>query len=81
MCIIGVDRRSARMTATDPATGEQCELDILKEVFNQPPAVTAYGPVLDLEDAVGGKVCALGEGYRAISSTSTLRRNCARTSS
>src|ERR1700723_2790076 len=39
MCMIGVDPRSARMTATDPATGEQCALDILKEVFNQPPAV------------------------------------------
>jgi hypothetical protein len=32
--IVGVDPRSARMTATDPATNEQCELDILKEVFN-----------------------------------------------
>jgi hypothetical protein len=31
--IIGVDPRSARMMATDPATGEQCEMDILKEVF------------------------------------------------
>jgi hypothetical protein len=31
--IIGVDSRSARMMATDPATGEQCEMDILKEVF------------------------------------------------
>lgn len=38
MCIIGVDPRSARMMATDAAdSGEQCELDILREVFNQPP--------------------------------------------
>ena len=59
MCIIGVDPRSARMTATDPATGEQCELDILREVFNQPPAVTAYGPVLSLYDVIGTKVRAL----------------------
>jgi hypothetical protein len=57
--IIGVDPRSARMTATDPATGKQCELDILKEVFNQPPAVTPYGPVLALYDVIGTKVRAL----------------------
>jgi hypothetical protein len=42
MRIIGVDPRSARMTATDPATGERRELDILKEVLSQPPAVTPY---------------------------------------
>lgn len=59
MCIIGVDPRSARMMTTDPATGEQCELDILKEVFNQPPAVTPYGPVLALYDVIGTKVRAL----------------------
>ena len=47
------------MTATDPATGEQCELDILREVFNQPPAVTPYGPVLALDDVIGTKVRAL----------------------
>jgi predicted nucleotidyltransferase component of viral defense system len=57
--IVGVDPRSARMTATDPATGEQCELDILREVFNQPPAVTPYGPVLALDDVIGTKVRAL----------------------
>ena len=59
MHIVGVDPRSARMTATDPATGEQCELDILREVFNQPPAVTPYGPVLALDDVIGTKVRAL----------------------
>ena len=59
MCIIRVDPRSARMMATDPATGEQCELDILKEAFNQPPAVTPYGPVLALYDVIGTKVRAL----------------------
>jgi predicted nucleotidyltransferase component of viral defense system len=59
ICIIGVDPRSARMTVIDRATGEQCELDILKEVFNQPPAVTPYGPVLALHDVIGTKVRAL----------------------
>jgi Nucleotidyl transferase AbiEii toxin, Type IV TA system len=59
VCIIGVDPRSARMTATDPASGEQCELDILKEAFSEPPAVTPYGPVLALYDVIGTKVRAL----------------------
>jgi hypothetical protein len=54
--VIGVDPRSARMTVTDPASGEQCELDVLKEVFNQAPAVTPYGPVLALYDVIGTKV-------------------------
>ena len=59
MRVIGVDPRSARMTATDPASGEQCELDILKEVFTQPPVVTPQGPVLALHDVIGTKVRAL----------------------
>jgi predicted nucleotidyltransferase component of viral defense system len=59
MRIIGVDPRSARMTATDPATGEQCELDILREVFSQPPVITPHGPVLALYDVIGTKVRAL----------------------
>src|ERR1700685_2446457 len=53
--IVGVAPRSARVTATDPATGEQCELDILKEVFNPPPAITPYGPVPALYDAIRTK--------------------------
>jgi hypothetical protein len=40
ICIVGVDPHSARMMATDPATGEQCELDILRENFSQPPITT-----------------------------------------
>jgi hypothetical protein len=60
MHVIGVDPRSARMTVTDPATGEQCELDILREVFSQRPAVVMpYGPVLALPDVIGTKVRAL----------------------
>jgi predicted nucleotidyltransferase component of viral defense system len=57
--IIGVDPRSARMMVTDPATREQCELDILREVFNQLPVITPYGPVLALHDVIGTKVRAL----------------------
>jgi hypothetical protein len=59
MRIIGVDARSARMTVNDPATGELCELDILREVFSQPPEATPYGPVLALYDVIGTKVRAL----------------------
>ena len=59
ICVIGVDPRSARMMTTDPATGEQCELDILREVFSEPPGVTPYGPVLALYDVIGTKVRAL----------------------
>jgi hypothetical protein len=82
MSIIGVDPRSARMMATDPATGEQCELDILREVFSQTPETTPYGPVLALYDVIGTKVRALaGGGYRAISSISMQRRSCVPTPS
>ena len=35
--VIGVDPHRARMMATDPGSGEQCELDILRESF-QPAA-------------------------------------------
>lgn len=59
MRVIGVDARSARMTATDPASGEECELDILREVFSQPPQASPYGPVLALYDVIGTKVRAL----------------------
>lgn len=59
MRVIGVDARSARMTATDPAGGEECELDILREVFSQPPQASPYGPVLALYDVIGTKVRAL----------------------
>jgi hypothetical protein len=45
------------MTAADPDTGEQCELDILREIFSRPPAVTPYGPVLALYDVIGTKAC------------------------
>jgi hypothetical protein len=54
MRILGIDPLSARMMATDPRTGEWCELDILKEAFGGPPETTPYGPVLALDDVVGG---------------------------
>ena len=62
--VIGVDPISARFMVTEPETGEDCEVDILKEGFNRPPEVTPYGPVLALDDVIGTKVRALADrGY------------------
>ena len=57
--VIGVDPHGARMMTTDPESGEQCELDILRESFSRPPETTPYGPVLALDDVIGTKVRAL----------------------
>ncbi|MGW3917207.1 hypothetical protein ACWEBX_37800 [Streptomyces sp. NPDC005070] len=35
--VVEVAPRMARLLATDAATGEACELDILKEIFHRPP--------------------------------------------
>ncbi|MEW2495258.1 nucleotidyl transferase AbiEii/AbiGii toxin family protein [Streptomyces nodosus] len=52
---------SARFTVSDPATGQECEVDILKEVFWRPVAQSRYGPVLAEEDVIGTKVRALAD--------------------
>lgn len=57
--VIGVDHHGARMMSTDPGSGAQCELDILRESFTGPPETTPYGPVLALDDVIGTKVRAL----------------------
>jgi hypothetical protein len=49
---------SARSTVTDPATGQDCEVDILKEIFWRPIAQSPYGPVLAEEDPWGVRVAA-----------------------
>ncbi|MPY56798.1 nucleotidyl transferase AbiEii/AbiGii toxin family protein [Streptomyces spongiae] len=60
--LIDVTPLKARFIAADSATGEACEVDVLKEVLWRPPvALLDIGPVLDLEDLVGTKVCALGD--------------------
>jgi hypothetical protein len=62
--VIGVDPMSARFMVTDPRSGEDCEVDILKEGFNRPPETTPWGPVLALDDVIGTKVRALADrGY------------------
>ncbi|AJF70362.1 nucleotidyl transferase AbiEii/AbiGii toxin family protein [Streptomyces vietnamensis] len=58
---IETDPLSGRLLITDPATSEECEVDILKEAFWAPPTVTEYGPVLSLDDVIGTKVRALAD--------------------
>ncbi|MGW0779098.1 nucleotidyl transferase AbiEii/AbiGii toxin family protein [Streptomyces sp. NPDC002835] len=57
--VIEVAPRMSRLTATDTATGETCELDILKEVFTRPPTQTSAGPVLSVDDTIGLKTRAV----------------------
>lgn len=52
---------SARFTVSDPATGQECEVDILKEIFWRPITDSPYGPVLAEQDVIGTKVRALGD--------------------
>ncbi|MGV9244433.1 nucleotidyl transferase AbiEii/AbiGii toxin family protein [Streptomyces sp. NPDC003710] len=52
---------SARLVVGDPVSGEECELNVLKEVLWRPPVLTDLGLTLSLEDAVGTKVRALAD--------------------
>lgn len=55
------DPLSARLIVTDTSTGEECEVDVLKEALWRPPVKTQHGLVLSLEDVVGTKVRALAD--------------------
>ncbi|MGW3518413.1 nucleotidyl transferase AbiEii/AbiGii toxin family protein [Streptomyces hydrogenans] len=55
------DPLSARLIVTDPATGEECEVDVLKEVLCGPPERREFGLLLSLRDVVGTKVRALAD--------------------
>ncbi|NBM17975.1 nucleotidyl transferase AbiEii/AbiGii toxin family protein [Streptomyces sp. GC420] len=59
--VVSVDPLSARLLVADPASGEDCEVDILKENLWAPPETTEYGPVLALDDVIGTKVRALAD--------------------
>ncbi|MEU6895958.1 nucleotidyl transferase AbiEii/AbiGii toxin family protein [Streptomyces sp. NPDC046557] len=59
--VIDVDALMARLVVVDPATGEECEVDVLKEHFWAPPARTEYGPVLAFDSVIGTKVRALAD--------------------
>ncbi|GGO58869.1 nucleotidyl transferase AbiEii/AbiGii toxin family protein [Streptomyces lasiicapitis] len=58
---IETDPLSGRLIVTEPDTGEECEVDVLKEAFWSPPADTEHGPVLALDDVIGTKVRALAD--------------------
>ncbi|MET8954390.1 nucleotidyl transferase AbiEii/AbiGii toxin family protein [Streptomyces sp. NPDC004393] len=58
---VQTDPLSGRFLVTDPDTGEECEVDVLKEAFWAPPAQTPYGPVLSIDDVIGTKVRALAD--------------------
>ncbi|GGR67560.1 MULTISPECIES: nucleotidyl transferase AbiEii/AbiGii toxin family protein [Streptomyces] len=57
---------TARLTVTDPPTGEPCALTLHKETFWQPPEPTGHGPALCLADAVGTKIRALYDRGAAV---------------
>nr|WP_246470290.1 nucleotidyl transferase AbiEii/AbiGii toxin family protein [Streptomyces olivoverticillatus] len=56
-----LDALSARFMVTDPATCEDCEVDILKQTMSGAPLQTVYGPVLPVEDVIAAKMVALAE--------------------
>lgn len=58
--------RTARLTVTDPPTGEPQVLALHKESLWGPPDLTGYGPALCLEDAVGTKIRALYDRGAAV---------------
>ncbi|MER5715013.1 nucleotidyl transferase AbiEii/AbiGii toxin family protein [Streptomyces sp. NPDC002132] len=55
------DPLSARLVVVEPVTGEECQVDVLKEVLWRPPVPTDLGLALSLEDVVGTKVRALAD--------------------
>lgn len=59
--LAGTDPLSARLVVTAMDGDGQCEVDILRELFWQPPEETEYGKVLALDDVIGTKVRALAD--------------------
>lgn len=55
------DPLSARLIVSDPATREECEVNVFKEVLWRPPVRTEPGLAISLEDAVGTRVRALAD--------------------
>ncbi|MFB9961642.1 hypothetical protein [Sinosporangium siamense] len=51
--------RISVLTVTDPGTGAECEIDLLREALQSPPAPGTPCPAVGLDDAVGLKVRAL----------------------
>ncbi|MFG2296182.1 nucleotidyl transferase AbiEii/AbiGii toxin family protein [Streptomyces sp. NPDC048603] len=59
--LVDADPLAARLMVTDPVTGEDCAVDLLKEHFWTSPVDTEYGPVLALDTVIGTKVRALAD--------------------
>ncbi|MFE3634205.1 nucleotidyl transferase AbiEii/AbiGii toxin family protein [Streptomyces sp. NPDC059168] len=57
---------TAQLTATDPPSGESIALALHREACRHPPELTAYGPTLSAEDAVGTKIRALYDRGAAV---------------
>jgi hypothetical protein len=55
------DPLAARLLVTDPDTGEEQTVDLLKETLWHPPVDTDLGPALSLEDVIGTRVRALAD--------------------
>ncbi|MDF3300538.1 hypothetical protein [Streptomyces tropicalis] len=51
----------ALLAVTEPVTGEECAVQVVKEVLWRPAADTELGPALSEEDAVGTRVRALAD--------------------
>ncbi|MDI9832277.1 nucleotidyl transferase AbiEii/AbiGii toxin family protein [Streptomyces sp. KAU_LT] len=58
---VETDPLSARLLVTDPDTGEERTVDVVKETLWRPPVTTDLGPALALEDVIGTKVRALAD--------------------
>ncbi|WP_030565751.1 nucleotidyl transferase AbiEii/AbiGii toxin family protein [Streptomyces aureocirculatus] len=58
---IATDPLSGRLVVLETATGEECEVDVLKEAFWSPPTTTEHGPVLAFDDVIGTKVRAMAD--------------------
>ncbi|GHH67863.1 hypothetical protein GCM10017673_15530 [Streptosporangium violaceochromogenes] len=59
--VVEVTPRMGRMVVGDPATGQRCEFDLLREAFQRQPVIVGDVSVLSLDDAVGLKMRALHE--------------------
>ena len=55
------DPLSTRLLVTDPDTGAERTVDVVKETFWRPPVTTDLGPTLALDDLIGTKVRALAD--------------------
>jgi hypothetical protein len=55
------DPLAARLVVTEPSTGEECALQVLKEALWHPPVATELGLTVSLEDVVGMRVRALAD--------------------